>query len=57
MIIFAIAALVAFGGYLITIPRLIYDEWSFWRAQKAEQPATPSGEEQRDIPRYAHGNL
>jgi hypothetical protein len=27
MHIFILAALMAFGGYAITIPRLIFDEW------------------------------
>lgn len=44
MTVFVIAALVAFGGYLITIPRLVYDEWSARRAIEAAQTKAATGE-------------
>ena len=48
MTVLVIAALVAFGGYLITIPRLLFDEWSIRRAQNAQQVETTSGEHEKN---------
>ena len=44
MRVLIIAALVAFGGYIITIPRLIWDEWRAWRVRKAEETKSPIGD-------------
>ena len=40
MIVFIIAAIMAFGGYAITIPLLIHDEWVQWRARSQERKSS-----------------
>lgn len=40
MIILIIAAVMAFGGYAITIPLLIHDEWVQWRARSQVQKSS-----------------
>jgi hypothetical protein len=45
MIVFIIATLMAFGGYAVTIPLLIHDEWVQWRARRKQQTTSFFGKD------------
>jgi len=49
MIMFIIAAIMAFGGYAITIPLLIHDEWVQWRSRSQQQPSSLFGNDNSRI--------